>query len=126
MAPLVAVVALMEAMAPLPCAAATVVLLVATHPEVVDTEAVTVVVAVPAAASTPTEQRPVTTMIGKLCALRSIYLQTVCGKSSGRTMILQAGKKRAEAHTCVLREKFRNEEFCFVLLLLPLPFMRVL
>ena len=55
------VVAPTEATALLPCAAAMVAPLVATHPEVEATVEATVAVVVPAAATTPTEQQPAST-----------------------------------------------------------------
>jgi hypothetical protein len=102
---LVVVVPLTEATALLPCAAAMVAPLVATHPEVEATVVVTVAVVVPAVATTLTEQRPARTKIDTVRALRSRRLQSVCGKSSYKTMIPMAGKSGRGAPMCVSQGK---------------------
>ena len=106
-APLAVVVAHTEATALLPCAAATVAPLVATHPDVEATVVVTVaVVLLLAAATTHTEQRPTRTKIDTACALRSRRLQTLRGKSPCRTKIPTAGRKQQRGSAvCVLGEK---------------------
>ena len=79
------VVAPTEATALLPCAVATVALLVATLPEAEATVVVTVAAAAPpVAATTPTERRPARTMIETARASKR-RLQTACGKSPRRT-----------------------------------------
>jgi molybdopterin-guanine dinucleotide biosynthesis protein A len=93
-AALVVVVALTEATALLPCAAAMVAPLVATLPEVEATVVVTVAVAVPAVATTLTEQRLARTEIDTVRALRSRRLQPTCGKYSRRTKIPTASRQR--------------------------------
>ena len=111
-APLAVAVAHTEATVLLPCAAAMVAPLVATHPEVEATVAVTVAVVAPlAVASTLTEQRPARTKIDAARALLSRYLQILCGKSSCWTKIPVTGKKRQRSHMGVPGKDYKTRRF---------------